>query len=328
MGHKRIFPLPSRGVRFAVFAAAITAGFAPLLVRWFRASLRSDLESYVFMIPFLSAYLFVRAGRAGSWREALAGLLPGRCRPGLDGGGPGPAADEGGPAGGFSRRRVLALLLWAGAGGLLALQRLEPAGDWFSGESGAFLLPVLAYVTALLGGALFWCGRATLRRALFPLLFLYFMTPIPEPLAHGLRVALQEGSADVAHALFRLTGTPLFRDGRVFCLPGLAIEVGEECSGIHSSLVLFITSLVAGHLFLRKGWSRALLTLLVIPIGLLRNGIRVVSIVWLTLHVDRGIIHGPLHRQGGPVYFVLSLLALLAVLWGLRKWEQRKEIVP
>jgi exosortase len=306
MALKGTFPVLSQGVRFAVFAAVLAAGFAPMLMRWFRASLRSDLESYVFMVPFLSAYLFLRGRKAGAE----------------------PAAGADGPSRAVSPRRAIALLLWAGAGAMLALQRLKPAGAWFAGDAGAFFLPVLAFVTALLGGALFWFGGATLRRAWFPLLFLYAITPLPEPVVHGLEAALQEGSAGVAHALFRLAGTPVFREGRTFCLPGLAIEVSEACSGIHSTLVLFITSLVAGHLVLRKGWSRVLLTLLVIPVGLLRNGIRVVSLSWLTLHVDRGIIHGPLHRQGGPVYFGVSLLALLAALWGLRRWEQRKEAAP
>ena len=31
-------------------------------------------------------------------------------------------------------------------------------------------------------------------------------------------------------------------------LPGIVLRVAEECSGIHSSWVLFITSLVASHL--------------------------------------------------------------------------------
>mgnify|MGYP003908365983 CR=1 FL=1 len=38
----------------------------------------------------------------------------------------------------------------------------------------------------------------------------------------------------------------MFRDGLVFKLPGIEMQVAQECSGIRSSLVLFITGLVAG----------------------------------------------------------------------------------
>jgi exosortase len=150
------------------------------------------------------------------------------------------------------------------------------------------------------------------------------MVPIPESVAHGLRMALQHGSAETAHALFWLTGTPVFRDGLTFCLPGLTIQIAEECSGIQSSLVLLITSLVAGYLFLRNAWSRTLLALVVIPLGLLRNGIRVVTLSLLTIHVDHRIIDGPLHHRGGPVFFMISMGVLVAILWGLRTTERRR----
>src|SRR5262249_56535760 len=37
-----------------------------------------------------------------------------------------------------------------------------------------------------------------------------------------------------------------YTQGLVFDLPGFSLEVAPECSGIHSTLVLFITSLLAG----------------------------------------------------------------------------------
>jgi len=116
----------------------------------------------------------------------------------------------------------------------------------------------------------------------------------------------------------------VFRDGQTFCLPGLTVQVAEECSGIHSSLVLFITSLVAGRIFLKTLWPRVVLTLIVVPLSLIRNGVRIVTISLLTIHVDPRIIDSPLHHRGGPVFFVLSLMGLLVVLWGLRWMEGRK----
>ncbi|MEI7881634.1 MAG: exosortase/archaeosortase family protein [bacterium] len=279
---------------FWIFAGVWTATFSLVLLRLLRFSLGSELESYVPMVPFISAYLLYL-------KRETRGL----------------------PASVTSRRSVAAGI-WAVTAGLLALQGVLESHGRVAGEASVLVLPVMAFVTGIIGGVVYFLGLPSFRAMMFPWLFLYFLVPIPEPLAHGLRVALQQGSAEAAYVMFKLTGTPVFRDGLAFCLPGLTIQVAEECSGIHSSLVLVITSLVAGHLFLNKTAGRLLLVVLVLPLCLIRNGFRIVSVSLLTIYVDPGIIDGPLHHRGGPVYFILSLGVLVAILWGLRRFERRR----
>lgn len=310
---------------FWIFTFMLTAAYAPVLFQLVRFSLGSDLESYIPMIPVISVYLIFSCAGAvwpfkfpfGGWRNWKVADKTGMKN--VDAGG------AGAPPGPGVRQRLAAILLWALSGAMLVLQWSGLGFDGSAGEAAWMFLPMVAFVTALLGGVLFWYGMTAWRPALFPLLFLYFMVPIPDPAAHWLRLILQQGSADAAHAMFWLARTPVFRDGQTFCLPGLIIEVAEECSGIHSSLVLLITSLVAGRIFLRTLSARAVLTFIVVPLSLIRNGFRIVTISLLTIHVDPGIIHSPLHHRGGPVFFVLSLMVLLVVLWGLRKMEGRKE---
>jgi len=279
---------------FWIFVGVWTVTFSLVLVRLLRFSLGSELESYVPLVPFISAYLL--------YLKRETPVLPVSA----------------------TSRRSVAAGIWAVSAGLLALQGVLESHDRVAGEASALVLPVMSFVTGIIGGVVYFLGLQSFRAMMFPWLFLYFLVPIPEPLAHGLRVALQQGSAEAAYAMFKLTGTPVFRDGLAFCLPGLTIQVAEECSGIHSSLVLVITSLVAGHLFLKKTAGRLLLVVLVLPLCLIRNGFRIVSVSWLTINVDPGIIDGPLHHRGGPVYFILSLGVLVAILWGIRRFERRR----
>jgi exosortase/archaeosortase family protein len=97
--------------------------------------------------------------------------------------------------------------------------------------------------------------------------------------------------------------------------------VAPECSGIRSTLVLFITSLVAGQLFLRSRWKRALFALAVIPLGIFRNAFRIVTIGELCIHVDPGFIDSPIHHRGGPIFFVISMVPFILLLYYLRKAE-------
>ena len=77
-------------------------------------------------------------------------------------------------------------------------------------------------------------------------------------------------------------------------------------------------------MFLRSPGKRWALALATIPLGLLRNAVRITVISWLTVNVDRGIINGPIHHQGGLVLFPLSLVPLFVLMWWFRKTEAAK----
>ena len=113
-------------------------------------------------------------------------------------------------------------------------------------------------------------GTHALRSARFPLLFLLFMIPIPEPFLSKAILLLQEGSARATAVIFGVYGIPFLQDDLVFSLPGIAIRVAEECSGIRSTLALLIMTVLAGHFFLRTTWKQVLVCLLVVPLSIAR----------------------------------------------------------
>ena len=119
-----------------------------------------------------------------------------------------------------------------------------------------------------------------------------------------------------------ISQTSVLRDGLFFKLPGITIEVAEECSGIRSTLVLFITSLVGAHLFFQSRAHRALLAFAVIPIAIVRNGFRIFTIAMLCVHVNPDMIHSWIHRRSGPLFFALSLIPFFALLIYLYRRER------
>jgi exosortase C (VPDSG-CTERM-specific) len=175
---------------------------------------------------------------------------------------------------------------------------------------------------ALLGAVVcFTLGRRWMVAAAFPLAFLLFLVPLPDAAADFLENASMLASADAAGFFFDITGTPVLRSGTIFELPGIVIRVAQECSGIRSSWVLFITGLVAANMFLRSNWRRGLLVGFVIPLGIIRNGFRVWVIASLCIHFGPQMINSPIHRRGGPLFFALSLAPLFLLLWWLRRRE-------
>lgn len=187
---------------------------------------------------------------------------------------------------------------------------------------GSLSLRVLPVVVFWIAGYVLLYGLPSARAALFPLLFLGFTIPFPPAVLQVANDFLKDGSTETVAAMFSLTGTPYVREDYVFRLPYIAIEVADACSGIRSSIGLLITSLLAGHLFLRTSWKKAALLLVIIPITVFKNAVRITTLSLLSIHVDRSYLSGQLHHEGGIVFFVLSLALMTPVLLWLMRSER------
>jgi exosortase len=176
----------------------------------------------------------------------------------------------------------------------------------------------------LWGAFIFAYGTKAFTTALFPLLFLVFMIPVPAFIMDKIIVFLQNGSTEFANFLFWVSQAPYYREGFVFHLPSMSVEVAPECSGIRSGLALFITALLAGYLFLNSWWRRIILVLCVFPITMFKNGIRITTLTLLGTYVDPRILESDLHREGGIPFFILALLLMAPILYFLRKTEVQR----
>ncbi len=276
--------------RFALFALGLSLVFALPLFGLVRYAFTTELYSHVLLVPGITLYLI--------WLRRDEPLPP------------------------VSSSPTLAVILLAL--GLAALPAIFFPGTTSLSHSpeNYYALTIFCYLCFGWAGGLWFLGGKFLRHFLFPVAFLIFMMPMPAWLRHGLEVFFQHASADAAALLFGVTGSTVFRDGLIFQLPGITIQVAEECSGIRSSYVLFMTSLLAGYLFLRSPWRRTALALFVIPLAIVRNGFRVFTIGWLCVHVSPAMIDSPVHHRGGPLFFVLSLVPFFLVLLWLRRRER------
>ena len=189
--------------------------------------------------------------------------------------------------------------------------------------SDALALSSLSLLFGVYALACWHFSGKSLREITFPLAFLLFSVPLPALAMDAIEVILQHASAEVACWFFNLTALPFLRDQLTFTLPGITIKVAQECSGVRSSLVLFMTNLIAGYMFLRRSNHRILLTLFTVVLGVFRNAFRILVIAWLCVEVGPEMIHSVIHKRGGPIFFVLSLLPLGLVLWILVRRERK-----
>jgi exosortase C (VPDSG-CTERM-specific) len=271
---------------------ALVACFGFALYRWAAFALQSDLFSYTLIVPLVSGYL-------------LWGVFKLRDRQG--------------------DRSAACIPVSLAAAGVIALVATWLWGKSLTGPTAQDGVALVAIAFVLFFASLWswFLDAATVRRSFFALGFLLFMAPLPIGVEAGLETFLQHGSAPVAHWLFLLVQTTVHKQGLVFELPGIALHVAPECSGIRSTLVLFLTSLVAGHLFLKSAWRHALLVAVVVPLALARNGLRIFSIGELCVRIGPHMIDSDFHHKGGSIFFALSLVPFFAIVYLLVKSERR-----
>jgi len=283
-----------RAAGFMLFILALVLIFIRPLLDLVTYAARSELYSFILLVPFTSLYLAwlkMREVSSNMGSSPKFGLIP----------------------------LSIGILVMGGYYTMVTYSGKVNQNDYLS-------FTVCTFVALVTSGCFMFLGRKAVAVIAFPVGLLFLMAPLPTFLTDFARDCLQHASTAAAYLLLRLLGTPVLRDGQVFQMPGITIEVAPQCSGIHSSLVLFISSLVAGHLFLRGTGKRITLALAVILIGILRNCVRIVTISLLCIYVDPGMIDSPLHHHGGPLFLALSLVPFFVVLLWLRRSERRKEI--
>jgi len=180
---------------------------------------------------------------------------------------------------------------------------------------------ILGFVVWLWGAFVFCFGKAVARNCLFPLLFLLWLVPLPDAAMSYVVVFLQKATASTAYAMLGALGVPVMKDSTTLIMPGLALQIAEECSSIRSSMMLIVSSMVMSYILLRSFWARGIVMLAAVPFAVFKNGTRVVTLALLGAYVDPEILNSPLHRQGGPIFLVASLLGIFVLIWILGKAE-------
>jgi exosortase C (VPDSG-CTERM-specific) len=278
--------------KFALAVVALVAVFGFPLLKLADFALHDEFVSFILLIPFTSFYL--------AW--LLKEKLPAVSLP----------------------EKKWAAVFFAGGLASVAGYFLKPGSTVADN-----LAPViLAFVLCVTGAGFLFLGGTIMRILAFPFSLLVFMIPFPDVMRLAIETWLQHWSAAAAGWMFALSGMTVFHEGLVFHLPDITIQVAPECSGIQSSIVLLIVSLVAGHLFLRQPAKRALLCLAVIPLAVLRNGFRVFTLGELCTHIGPEMIDSPIHHRGGPIFFALSLIPFSLLLYFLMKSERSKNPGP
>lgn len=203
------------------------------------------------------------------------------------------------------------------------LLRVEPAVSWLGGTYffinsvlwiiGGFLsIAALQHLAAIgLIIALIWAliGNSAARVIAFPLLYLYFGVPEGEVLVPYLR----DLTAEVVVNLLRVTGIPVFMEGRYLTIPSGQFHVAKACSGINYLIATLAVGTVFAYTRYKSNWRRLTFMILAIMVPLLANGIRAYGIVMIAHLSDYKYAMGIDHYIYGWLFFGIVIFILFAI---------------
>jgi len=219
--------------------------------------------------------------------------------------------------------------IWAASGQRARLPRLPVARDGRGAlavglclalyavglGTGQLWLQGVAFVGSV--ASLVWAlrGTAWLRALAFPVAYLLFMVPIPEPWLAPMIVRLQLFVSAAGVGLLRAVGYPVLRDGNVIELPGgESLFVAEACSGITSVVTLLPLAVFLAYFTERTFFRRAVLVAAVVPLAMAGNLARVVlTVLAAARYGAESAAGGFFHQSAGLLTYVLGCLALLGI---------------
>jgi exosortase len=206
---------------------------------------------------------------------------------------------------------VTGYILVAAAAGLLIGG--TAASEFFTAR---LSLPVMLLgFSYLLGGAEF------VKRARFPLLFLFMMIPLPYIIYYKITFPMQIMSARLSASLLDLIHVSVLRRGNILVLPNYELEVVAACSGLRSLMTMVTLALVISAFSELSAARKTILVMCAVPAAIIANTFRLTVTAVGAYSISAQFAEGTLHEISGLIVFFAGFI-LLVLTFLLLRWKR------
>jgi len=269
-----------------VMGSAMLAAFFGLFFRWFVVQAKWSIGypedwSHAFAVPLIAGYLVWRR------RETLA-------RTGTE-------------------------IFWPG---FLALLLGVVCYVFFVVGVSNHMLQGFAMILTLAGLTLFMLGPRVFPVVVIPLGYLGFGVTVAEMIMLKLTYQLQLIASWTSWILLNILGFTTARAGNVLKIATgsgeeIPLNVAEACSGMRMLVAFFALGAAVAFISCRFWWQRVALLLLVGPVAVFVNALRVVSLGVLSVW-DPELAKGDAHMAIGTVWLIPAFVLFMGVVWVLK----------
>jgi len=161
----------------------------------------------------------------------------------------------------------------------------------------------------------------------FPVGYLAFLIPPPGWFIDQFTAPLKQFVSWASMSALSAAGIPVAREGVTIYVAAYRLLVEDACSGLNSLVGLVAVSLL--YIYLLRGSNvryAALLVAATIPIAVLGNILRIMTLILLTYFFGDEVAQGFLHQAAGLFLFAVDLLLVFALdrlLWRIlpKSWK-------
>ena len=169
------------------------------------------------------------------------------------------------------------------------------------------LIPLVMGIASLL------YGPKVLKEAWFPFFFMLFMVPLPGTFVDPVTLPMKTAVSYLAENLMHAAGYPVARVGVILYVGQYQMLVADACAGLRTLFTLEALGLLYLNLVRYQSVGRNVgLALLIVPISMSANVIRVVVLCLVTFYLGDEAGQGFLHEFAGFVLFFSALALTLA----------------
>lgn len=157
-------------------------------------------------------------------------------------------------------------------------------------------------------------GLKALTSIWFPVAYLAFLIPPPHAFMDRVTAPLKQFVSWAAMSILSAAGIPVSREGVTIYVGSYRLLVEDACSGMNSIVGLVAVSLL--YIYLLRGSNlryAVLLTATTIPIAILGNIIRIMTLILLTYFGGDEMAQGFLHMTAGMFLFAVDLVLVFLV---------------
>ena len=169
-------------------------------------------------------------------------------------------------------------------------------------------------IFVLIGLVLLVFGAQALRLLAFPIAYLIFAVPPPGWALDAMTIPLKGVVSDVVAEALYYFDYPIAQNGVMIMIGPYQLLVKDACSGMNSIFALSAIGIFYVCEFVNKINLRAVvLTLLIIPISIFANILRVAALVLIAYYFGIDAVEGVLHDLTGILLFIIAIALFLLV---------------
>jgi exosortase len=174
-------------------------------------------------------------------------------------------------------------------------------------------------IVLLAGMVLYFFGIEAGKYLLLPIVFLFFMVPLPAIVYNSFAFPLKLLVAKYSVLFLQAIGVVVVREGNILMFPAIVLEVADACSGMRSLMSLLALGVGIAFLTQRAAWKKWVVSLSAIPIAIVTNAVWVIVTGILAQHWGEKAAEGFFHEFAGLAIFGFAMILLAGVAVVMRR---------